>query len=67
MKYGNSYSGECECKSMCTSPGPTVCGTDNVSYASECHLAIRSCILVQQGSKQIRVKNIGTCGKFGGY
>uniref|UniRef100_A0A914S6S8 Kazal-like domain-containing protein n=1 Tax=Parascaris equorum TaxID=6256 RepID=A0A914S6S8_PAREQ len=37
-----NFSGQCECKTSCKETGPTVCGTDNVTYASECHLSVRS-------------------------
>uniref|UniRef100_A0A1I8EK75 Agrin n=1 Tax=Wuchereria bancrofti TaxID=6293 RepID=A0A1I8EK75_WUCBA len=56
-------SGECECRSFCNTAGPTVCGTDSVSYLSECHLAVRSCLARSELKSEIRVKQIGACGE----
>uniref|UniRef100_A0A9J2Q8L9 Kazal-like domain-containing protein n=1 Tax=Ascaris lumbricoides TaxID=6252 RepID=A0A9J2Q8L9_ASCLU len=55
-------SGQCECKTSCQDTGPTVCGTDNVTYASECHLSVRSCLSTKTGKKEIRLRSIGACG-----
>ncbi|VDO44671.1 unnamed protein product [Onchocerca flexuosa] len=55
------YSGQCECRSFCNTAGPAVCGTDNVSYLSECHLAVRSCLAHTEEKSEIRVKKIGAC------
>ncbi|KAM3719107.1 Agrin [Dirofilaria immitis] len=57
------YNGKCECRSFCNTVGPTVCGTDNVSYLSECHLAVRSCLARTEKKSEIRVKQIGACEK----
>ncbi|VDM51355.1 unnamed protein product [Toxocara canis] len=57
-------SGQCECKTSCHETGPIVCGTDNVTYASECHLSVRSCLLWKVEKREIRVKNVGACGMY---
>ncbi|KAK5965714.1 hypothetical protein GCK32_007571 [Trichostrongylus colubriformis] len=41
--------GKCECRSYCRATGPAVCGSDRVSYASACHLFVRSCLLAKKG------------------
>uniref|UniRef100_A0A915BCP3 Agrin n=1 Tax=Parascaris univalens TaxID=6257 RepID=A0A915BCP3_PARUN len=56
-------SGQCECKTSCKETGPTVCGTDNVTYASECHLSVRSCLSTKTGKREIRLRSIGACEK----
>ncbi|VBB29084.1 unnamed protein product [Acanthocheilonema viteae] len=58
-----SVCGKCECRSFCNRAGPAVCGTDNVSYLSECHLAVRSCLARAEEKSEIRVKQIGACEK----
>nr|CRZ26139.1 Bm11122 [Brugia malayi] len=60
---GLTFLGECECRSFCNTAGPTVCGTDSVSYLSECHLAVRSCLARSELKSEIRVKQIGACGE----
>lgn len=62
LKSEKYCSGKCECRPFCNTAGPTVCGTDNVSYLSECHLAVRSCIARVEEKSEIRVKQIGACG-----
>ncbi|VDN02225.1 unnamed protein product [Thelazia callipaeda] len=57
------HRGKCECRSSCNKAGSAVCGTDNVSYLSECHLSVRSCLAVTEGKLEIRVKHIGACEK----
>ena len=60
----DSFSGKCLCKTACHQKGPIVCGTDNTSYPSECHLSVRSCKNTKLGRDEIRVKHFGECRKF---
>uniref|UniRef100_A0A0N5B118 Agrin-like n=1 Tax=Syphacia muris TaxID=451379 RepID=A0A0N5B118_9BILA len=53
--------GECICRKSCHRTGPAVCGTNNVSYPSECHLSIRSCKNTRLNKTEIRVKYQGVC------
>ncbi|CAI4227286.1 unnamed protein product [Auanema sp. JU1783] len=55
--------GTCECRSNCRSSGPAVCGSDNVSYASLCHLSIRSCLLHKKGKSGLKLASHGHCSK----
>ena len=49
----------CRCPDKCNSIFSPVCGSDGVTYNSECHLRVSSC--TQQ--KRILVRQRGTCGK----
>ncbi|VDD86820.1 unnamed protein product [Enterobius vermicularis] len=50
-------SGECICRTACHRKGIAVCGTDSVSYPTECHLSIRSCKNTKLGKPEIRMKH----------
>jgi hypothetical protein len=54
-----SVNGECECRTDCDRmlANQPVCGTDNVVYPSECHLAARSC----QQRIPIRIQDKENC------
>lgn len=50
----------CECVSSCPKIYKPVCGSDGMSYFSECFLQSNSCLL----SQQITVEHPGHCSKF---
>lgn len=52
--------GKCQCIETCTNVFAPVCGTDRVTYSSECHLVVASC----SQQKRITVRFRGACGKF---
>ena len=51
---------KCRCIEGCSDVFQPVCGTDNVTYSSECRLKIASCTQ----HKRIRTKTHGSCGKY---
>ena len=48
----------CQCQNQCPTVFAPVCGSDNVTYASECLLEKASCV----HQKRIRIKKPGVCG-----
>ncbi|CAI5441603.1 unnamed protein product [Caenorhabditis angaria] len=56
------HSGKCECRSKCRFKGEVVCGNDDVTYSSMCHLAVRSCMMAGKG-KRLKMKSKGPCKK----
>ncbi|XP_043517469.1 agrin-like isoform X1 [Frieseomelitta varia] len=47
----------CQCPTDCPSTSEPVCGTDNMTYTSHCHLRKTSCL----ERKTTRVKTLGVC------
>ncbi|XP_077998686.1 agrin-like isoform X2 [Glandiceps talaboti] len=50
--------GVCVCPEQCTTVFAPVCGSDGVTYISECHLRVASC----SQKKRITVESQGPCG-----
>ncbi|CAJ0957416.1 unnamed protein product, partial [Mesorhabditis belari] len=54
--------GECECRTSCRDRAQPVCGSDHVTYASLCHLAVRACLLKKK-DLMLRIERTGACEK----
>ena len=51
---------ECTCITHCPDEFAPVCGTDNVTYASECRMKVASCTQ----EKRIIPRAQGSCGEY---
>ena len=58
--YGVCRGGICQCPRQCEDASP-VCGSDSITYDSQCHLQKHSCV---QAIMNLTVAHKGPCSKY---